>query len=183
MAHDESPPHDREGVLVQPPLPVTDVDARVEDGPPHLRVPDAPGPETAAATLHEPPELLHFGDPLDGYANDFGIRRHAQELLGPAQLALVHEEGFALERCVTPHDSLQPIIPIGIHSTSSRHTVNVSVPILRAVTTVLRAARRCGNASPSRAALPPDLPRRSRGRRRRPPGTPEARSGAPRTSR
>src|SRR5437867_11130301 len=84
--------------------------------------PDAPGPEASAATLHEPPELLHFGDPLDGCANDFGIRRHAQELLGPAQLALVHEEGFALEWCVTPHDSLQPIIPIGIHSTSSRHT-------------------------------------------------------------
>src|SRR5437870_6225506 len=106
MTHDESPPHGRESVLVKPPLPVADVDARVEDRPPHLRIPDAPGPEVAAATLHEPPELLHFGNPLDGCANDFRIRRHAQELLGPAQLALVHEEGLALEWCFAPHDGL-----------------------------------------------------------------------------
>src|SRR5919197_3619934 len=68
--------------------------------------PNASGPEAPAATLHEPPELLHFGDPLDGCANDFGVCRHAQELLGPAQSTLVHEEGFALQ-CFASHDGLQ----------------------------------------------------------------------------
>src|SRR5881397_2061357 len=129
MAHDESPPHDREGVLVQPPLPVTDVDARVEDGPPHLRVPDAPGPEASAATLHEPPELLHFGDPLDGCANDFGIGRHAQELLGTTQRALVHEKGSALQWCSPSHDGLQARHLDRHTFYVDRHTVNVSAPI------------------------------------------------------
>src|SRR5207244_7551320 len=77
----------------------------------------------------EPPELLHFGDPLDGCANDFGIGRHAQELLGTTQRALVHEEGSALQWCSPSHAGLQARHLDRHTFYVDRHTVNVSAPI------------------------------------------------------